>query len=303
MIYPSELKGRNRYLICTAIASTIGLFWLIGANRKAEAIDVFDRHGSELLKQVIEAGSVLSEVTQQQALKAKPLAKDLDSVCLVVETDSGNLAKVLLSWGFRKGQNADKPTAVLMLDRFVTYQRGKGDSTIANGRNIMLFPGYQFDFDLGQIVPTGFGADVQLTEKGALLSLDGARLHLVNGSQLPVVEDAGPARKTNDSINPEDFSGVWAVDGDGRLIGEWELTVNEQGQASGKYHSAESDASYPIVGQIAAQPSQIRLQVQFDNAIQVVDAYLWSKDKSKIAGTYSMAGRRFGIVATRTPKP
>ena len=272
---------------------------LMGVIPPVQAIDVFDRHGYEILKQITEAGNGLSEVTQQQAAKLKPLDRDLESACLVFETNGGNVAKVLVSWGFRKSLNADKPTPVVMLDRFVTYERGKGDSTVANGRNVMLFPGFQFDFDLGQIVPDGFGADLAFTDKGALRGLDGAKVHLVSGSQLPVVEDAGPAKKTNDSINPEDFTGVWTVDGDGRLIGEWDLTVNEQGQATGKYHSAESDASYPIVGQIAAQPSQIRLQVQFDNAIQVIDAYLWSKDKSKIAGTYAMAGRKFGIVATR----
>ena len=106
-------------------------------------------------------------------------------------------------------------------------------------------------------------------------------------------------KKKGELISPEDFSGIWSVDGDGRFIGEWDLTVNEQGEASGKFLSAETKSGYPIIGQIGALPHQIKLQVQFNNAIQVVEAYLWTKDQSKMAGSFSLAGRKFGISATR----
>jgi hypothetical protein len=227
---------------------------------------------------------------------------DVESSCIVIETSSGNIAKVLLSWGFRKstGGAEQKAVPVLMLDRFVTYERNQGDSTVANSRNIMLFPGFRFDFDLGQVVPDGFDADVEFTEQGVLKCLGSVKLYGMNGSQLPV-DEAGPAKATTDKsvISPEDFTGVWQVDGDGRWIGEWDLAVNEEGQASGKFFSAESQASYPITGQIGPLPHQIKLQVQFNNATQVVDAYLWTKGKAAIAGSFTLAGRKFGLYATR----
>ena len=265
----------------------------------APAIDVFDRHDASILKQIVEAGTAQTELTEVQASKLKPLAKNVESTCLVIETNGGNLAKVLVSWGFRKQRQAEKPVQVLMLDRYVTYEQGRADTSLANGTNVMIFPGFKFDFDLGQIVPDGFDADIEFTDKGVIRCLDTAKLHTVSGSQLPVTEEAAPVKKKGELISPEDFSGIWSVDGDGRFIGEWDLTVNEQGEASGKFLSAETKSGYPIIGQIGALPHQIKLQVQFNNAIQVVEAYLWTKDQSKMAGSFSLAGRKFGISATR----
>jgi hypothetical protein len=295
----SVFNYRSLIVLALVCFSTVSNAW---------ALDVFDRHTADILKTSIEGSESSKSISQAEAAKLKPLAKDLESGCVVVETSSGNLAKVLISWGFRKtsGSAEQKVVPVLMLDRFVTYENGKGDSTIANGKNIMLFPGFGFDFDLGQVVPEGFDADVEFTAKGTLQCLGQAKLHGVSGSQLPA-EEVGPDKKAaaadQDSAktSPEDFAGVWKVDGDGRWIGEWDLAVNEDGQASGKFFSDESQASYPITGQIGALPHQIKLQIQFNNATQIVEAYLWTKDKSKIAGSFTLAGRKFGISATRQP--
>lgn len=274
--------------------------WVLSLN-SVWAIDVFDRHDSALLKQTAEAGKAQQEFTQTQAVKLQPLSRDLEGSCFIAETNRGNLAKVLVSWGFRKQPRADKPVPVVMLDRFVTYEQGKGDSTVANGKNVMLFPGFGFDLDLGQVVPAGFDADIELTDKGVLKALEGVKLYGVNGSQLPVAENAGPGKKDPNVIVPEDFSGVWQVDGDGRWVGEWDLTVNEEGQATGKFLSAETQASYPITGQVGALPHQLKLQVEFNNATQEIDAYLWTKDRSRIAGSFTLSGRKFGLVAIRQP--
>ena len=274
---------------------------LFSASLRGWAIDVFDRHGIDVLRQVVDSAAAQNEFTMQQATKLKPLASDIESTCLIVETNRGNLAKVLVSFGFRK--QADKPPIqVIMLDRFVTYEKDKGESTVANGRNVMLFPGFQFDFDLGQVVPAGFDADVELTAKGTLKVLGSVRMFGVSGSQLPADEADASAKKQSEVSSPEDFSGIWQVDGDGRWIGEWDLSVNEQGMASGKFHSQETQASYPISGQMGGSPNQIKLQVEFNNATQIIEAYLWTKDKSKIAGSFSMSGRRFGLIAIRQNK-
>ncbi len=282
-----------------AIIVTVIVAAFIVLAQSARAIDVFDRHDAAILKQIVDAGTPQTELTESKVAKLKPLGKNIESTCLVVETNSGNLAKVLVSWGFRKQRQAEKPTPVLMLDRYVTYEQGRGDTSLANGVNVMIFPGFKFDFDLGQIVPDGFDADIEFTDKGVIHCLDATKLHTVDGSQLPAAEEAAPVKKKGELISPEDFSGVWSVDGDGRFIGEWDLTVNEQGEASGKFLSAETKSSYPISGQIGPLPHQIKLQVQFNNALQVVEAYLWTKDQSKMAGSFSLAGRKFGISATR----
>jgi hypothetical protein len=294
----SRLSAKYAWLNCLQYALLVGVAGGALSVRSLWAIDAFDRHDASILQQAASSGSDLKEFTERDAAKLKPLSADLEGTCLVVETNRGNLAKVLVSWGFRKQPMTDKPIPVLMLDRFVTYERDKGDSTVANGKNIMLFPGFEFDFDLGQVVPAGFDADVQLTDKAVLRPLNSVKLHGVDGSKLPKIEAASAKRDVN-VITPEDFSGVWQVDGDGRWIGEWDLIVNAQGDVTGKFLSAETQASYPITGEIGGVPNQIKLQVQFNNATQLIDAYLWTKDKSKIAGSFSLSDRKFGLMATR----
>ena len=274
---------------------------MVVVSKETRAIDIFDRHDSLVLKQVVEVGTALKEISLQQAARLQPLDKKLEGSCLIVLTNRGNLAKVLVSWGFRKQRADGPPIPVVMLDRFVTYERDKRDSTVANGKNVMLFPGFQFDFDLGQVVPVGFDADLEFNDKGILKTLDSVQMFGVNGSQLPRAEAVAPGKKPSEIIVPEDFSGAWQVDGDGRWIGEWDLAVNEEGIATGKFLSAETQASYPMTGQVGGVSNQIKLQVEFNSATQVVEAYLWTKDKSKIAGTFSMAGRKFGVMATRVP--
>ena len=74
---------------------------------------------------------------------------------------------------------------IVVLERYVTYDRDRGDVTLAHGRNVMLFPGYEFDFDIGQVVPAGSGADLKFAADRQLAAIDKAKLHPVNGSVLP----------------------------------------------------------------------------------------------------------------------
>ena len=86
---------------------------------------------------------------------------------------------------------------------------------------------------------------------------------------------------------------------DGRWKGEWELTIEENGRASGTYRSDETQSNYPVTGRITGQPHHMKLQIQFDNAVLDLDAFLWTKDKSAMAGTATLAERTFGFFAVR----
>lgn len=274
-------------------------------SQSAWAIDAYDEHTADILKQAIDGVEGKSSINQSEAYKLKMLSRDLESPCLVITTKSGNISKMLVSWGFRRMTGTDKPIPVIMLDRFVTYERGKGDSTLTNGKNVMLFPGFEFDLDLGQIVPDGFDSDLKVSADGVLSTVTTARIFPLNGSQIPLSETPTPTTKPKpqtDAILPEDFEGTWKVDGDGRWRGEWNLTVTEDGTVQGKFHSDDTQASYPIVGQIGPQPNQAKFQVTFNNTVQLVDVYLWTKDKSALAGSFTMTGRKFGVYAARVKK-
>ena len=66
----------------------------------------------------------------------------------------------------------------------------------------------------------------------------------------------------------------------------------------GRFISDETQSVYEISGRIAARPHNAKLNIALVNAEQTVDAYLWTKDKSAMAGTITMAERKLGFYAT-----
>lgn len=260
--------------------------------------DAFDRQTSQKIQAAVAGKQTSGELSQSQANKLKPLAAGVEGTYVVVKTDDGNLAKALLTWGYRKG--AEKPIPVLLINRYVTYDKERGDSTVAAGKDVMLFPGFQFNFDIGQVVPKDQGGDVEITDKGVLKTLGGTELFPLDGPQ----GTPAKAAEKNDPLDhegvlPRDFSGTWKVHADGRWQGRWELTVDEDGNARGTYVSDETQSSYPVTGKVSGLPHLLKLNVTLANASQAFEAYLWTKDKSTMAGSFTLASRPFGFYAVR----
>ncbi len=185
------------------VARTLVVTWFLLAASGAWALDEFDRHTSKLLREAAQKNAAVPTLSSGQASKLKTLGPRIEHACLVVRTTDGNWAKALVSWGFRKRKDAkgkDGLVPIVVLERYVTYDRDRGDATLAHGRNVMLFPGYEFDFDIGQIVPAGSGADVRFTPQRLIEAIDMARLHPVDGSVLPAtrarqIRPARPRRR------------------------------------------------------------------------------------------------------------
>jgi len=261
------------------------------------AADVFDRHTSDILQQTAAKAKSLPELTLDAAGQLKTLSPKISSPCLIVRTDEGNWVKVLVGWGFRKGP--EKPIPVLVMERFVTYRSDRTNTTTASGKETMLFAGFAFDFDIGQVVPSNYGGDVTLDEKGVLKPLGKAEIYVLEGSQLPPMETETLDPNDHEGVLPRDFSGNWQLNVDGRWKGELELIIDDVGKATGSYRSDDSKSSYEVTGRISGAPHRIRLQLQLDNATQTFDGYLWTSDKSAIAGTSTLAERTFGFYAAR----
>jgi hypothetical protein len=271
-----------------------------GAGAVVRAADVFERHGAALVKRLAEEGQAVKQLTMRDAAKIKPLAPTIGSPCFVARTDDGGYAKLLAAWGLKKGKGSDKPTPVLLIERFVTYRGDRLDLTSATGKDVMLFPGFGFNLDIGQVVPEGQGADIMFTEEGELVAAENSKLVVLDGSQLPPV-DKTAARDPNDheGVLATDFSGNWKLNADGRWLGEMQLKVTDNGKATGSFTSDESKNAYDITGQTGSTPHNLKLDVFLANTQLSVDGYLWTKDKSQMAGTVTMTGRKFGFVATR----
>lgn len=277
----------------------ISAFCLLAlSSQGAQAGDAFDLHTAYWLKQAAKNAKPLNSLSMEQAGRLDSIGKNINGACIVVKTDKDNWAKALVSWGFVKGP--DKPVPVLLIDRFVTYRGDRDNVTTATGKDVILFAGFDFDFDLGQVVPVGLGADVSFSEKNGLSPRDDADLYALNGSQVPAPQK-GDRYDPNDhtDVRARDFEGEWRVDVDGRWHGTWTLNIGEGGKVQGTLTSAESKSNYPITGRVSLPPHRIKLVIHLDNAEQSIDGYLWTKDKSAIAGTATLAEHKFGFHAQR----
>lgn len=265
----------------------------------AKGADVFDQHALKELRLAAKDAAPLTEVTASAAAKWKPLSSRLSSPCLIVRTNEGHWAKALLTWGQRKVKGRDEPLAVLVFERFVTFRNDREGQTAAIGKETMLFAGFSFSFDIGQVVPNGQGADVEFTEAGVLKPVGEAKLFALNGSRLEAVNGDKPNPNDHEGVLPRDFSGTWKVTVDGRWNGTWEITVDDNRTVLGKFISDDTQSRYELFGKVSNVPHQAKLEIELANAQISVDAFLWTTDKSTMAGTVVMANRKFGFFATR----
>jgi len=280
--------------------AALALAWSLPATT-AQAIDTFDLHTAFWLNQAIKDGKPLESVTSGQAAQWKFIGRDVTQPCVVIKTGDGNVAKALLSWGFRK--TADKPVPVLVIDRYVTYDRDRSNLTLAHGRNLMLFPGFEFDFDIGQVVPAGVGGDVALNDKRALVALGEAKIYGLDGGLVPEGEGEDYNPQAHQGVQPRDYAGEWKVTADGRWYGTWHLAVDEDGNIDGQYLSEETKSVFPLKGRVAlGEPNRIVFDVEFAAATQHYDLYLFTGDKSAMCGTTTLVDRKFGVLAQRVKK-
>ena len=291
----AQLSSVRFTLLRAALMLCVSVSWFQPANGG----DIFDQQAIVELKRGAAGATALTEITSATASKWKTLSAKVSSPCLIVQTNEGHWAKALLSWGQRKVKGREQPLPVLILERFVTYRGDRDGVANASGKELMLFSGLSFSFDIGQVVPTGGGADIELTETGVLKPVGEAKLFAMNGSQLAAVEGAKPNPNDHEGVLARDFAGTWKVTIDGRWTGVWEITVDENRTVLGKFISADTQSRYDLFGKVSNIPHQARFEIELANAQLSVDAFLWTTDKSTMAGTVVMSTRKFGFVATR----
>lgn len=296
MFHSSRLQPHRPSTIpVQGILLAVALFGAATASRVQA--DPFDDHTAYWLRQGIEAIQPREQLEMRDALSLDLIGKRILSPCIVVKTDEDNLTKALVTWGFRK--HGDQQIPVVMIERYVTYRGDRPNLTTATGRDVMLFPGFQFNFDIGQVVPEGLGGDIACGDMGLLKPVGMAQLFGLNGPATPAPEPGSiPDPDSHEGVIPTDFAGAWDVHIDGRWDGRWELNVDER-QIFGKFLSKETASVYEVNGKVAGLPHNARLNIELANAAQTVDAYLWTKDKSAMAGTVTMNDRKLGFFALR----
>lgn len=281
----------------------LGLLMMAGVGEPAWADD-FDRLEGRALAGVPKAeGTVSHPALSVAEIGALPrVLKGVRSGVLVVRTGDGNLARVVVSPALRKRTEAGgDPVPILVLERFATFEAGPARTRLAQGRDVLLFDGFLYDLDTGQVVPEGLGADLRYSAKngGQLEALGGAVVYTMTRS--PLIADAEPGQPSPGvAIVPGDFAGRYHLIGDGQWSGRLDLQVGDGGAVSGQFRSDQTGQSYPVTGQVQAdRANHVTFAIQFPRARQDYDARLWGGRKAALAGTVVLLDGTFGFVAVR----
>jgi hypothetical protein len=281
-------------LLCLVILLSVSAPEWISAN------DAFDRHLAGVLEGVVGSVDPIKELSGRDAAGLRTLSAGITTPAIVVVTQEGNLVKALVSWAFRKSPDGAAPTPVLMIERFVTYDRARENQTLAAGKDVMLFPGFAFNFDIGQVVPAGQGEDVVFNDARKLATAGTAEMFPLNGSALPEDEAEDYDPTDHDGVLPRDFAGLWDLNADGRWVGTLELTYSEERGVTGEFTSEDTQSTYEVAGHWnPALPSRVKLMIAFPASTVEFVGHIWTTDKSRIAGTATMIDRDFGFVAKR----
>ncbi len=228
------------------------------------------------------------------------------SALIVATTDQGNVAKLLVSAGLRRQASTGDPprlVPVLSLDRFETIDRGDRVARRARGRDVVLFEGFEFDLDSGQVVPAGFGGDVRYSSRGAagpeLVALGTNQLYAIDRPlSVPGVEPGRPS--AGPAVVATDFGGRFSLIANGQTSGALELNVGADGAVAGRFRSDRNGSMYAVTGKVAADlPRRIDFEIQFPRSRQVFEGLLWTDEKNVFAGTVRIADHPFSFLAVR----
>lgn len=277
------------------------LAWLVIAT-PARA-DEFERLEATLLNDLIagKGSSAADFLTVDQLGNLPRVLRDTRSALVLASSDQGNPARLLVEPGFRKGPKGEL-VPILVLERFDTFEGGPATSRLARGRGVILFDGFRFDLDTGQVVPDAQGGDIQFLTTGD----EGPRLAALGSSKLFTVkslppETAAPGKPTaGRTVQPGDFAGRFRLFADGRWSGRLDLSVDEDGLISGKFRSDQTGSTYAVTGLAAADaPEAVRFAVELPRARLQFEGRLWTDGKGALAGSGTMLDKTFGFFAIR----
>jgi biopolymer transport protein ExbD len=192
---------------------------------------------------------------------------------------------------------------VINLERFETVDSGDRVSWKARGRDVLLFDGFEFDLDTGQVVPPGFGGDIRYSSRGEggpeLTALGQNGLYPID-KPLPVPPSEPGRPSPGPAVGPADFQGRYTLIANGQTSGALEIAVDAAGAVTGRFRSDRNGAVYPVSGSIAADlPRRIEFEIKFPRTRQVFDGLLWTEEKNVFAGTVQILEHPYSFVAVR----
>jgi len=266
--------------------------------------DNYDRYINPILAKVAESteATAITKLVPAQVAKHNDLFQETGGVLLIIRTNQGNNAKVLAQFAKQRTDNGTVP--MVLLERATSYKPGQDRAIQAQAATVHLYDGFQFNFDLGQVVPATLGGDVRYVdtpEGGYLEAVGKAKLYLVT-KHLPGTEAKKPAGRTvlGEAFDPAVIAGIYKLSDDGRRHAMLDLALDKEGNVTGHYTSEQTGRQYVVNGKITpTMKHQLTFTVKFPNTSQEFNGYVFTKDASAICGVTKMQGQEFGFYAVR----
>lgn len=285
------------------------LLLILGAGSTLLHADAFDLYTNAVLEKAPKADGAqeLKKLTPELVLEHNRLIPDVASAFLVVQTNDGRMSRVLIQAG-RKRLNDEKKTQVdiMVIDRFATYKAGTEKAVQVQGGNVLLFDGFQFSLDLGQVVPNTLTPDLRYVandKETYLEPVGNAKMWLLTKAlpeATPAKAAAGAGKFTiGEVFEPKYFSGKFKLYDDGRRSGTLELEVDDAGDVAGHYYSDKDGERYKVSGKVLAPKHTIQFTVKFLRTEQVFRGWMFTGTGLAITGWAKMQDREAGFYALR----
>src|SRR5947209_20048000 len=133
--FSAILRSFLAFIFCLALAA-------------AARADAFDEYTNPLLGKATASDAVreMKQVTADDLLNNDRVLKGVDGTVLIVRTNDGRNAKLLIHPA-RQKTDATHSVPTLYLDRFVAYKEGDERAVLTSGQNLALFPGFRLSLD------------------------------------------------------------------------------------------------------------------------------------------------------------
>lgn len=282
--------------------------WLLLAGTSALRADAFDNYINPLLTKAPDAGAAkeVKRLTAEDIVANNGIIPNSTSALLLVQTNDGRMSKLLVQSG-RKRLNDENKTLVpiLLLERYVTYRPGTDRTIEAQGQNVLLFDGFHFSLDMGQVVPEKIGGDLRFVAKEgdkpdiALEPVGKAKMFLFTKALPEAAPKKGKKFVLDGPIEAEHFNGKFKLYDDGRRTGVLTMAVDGDGAISGTFVSDKDGQEYGVVGKVAMPKHAIEFTLRLPRAEQKFKGFMFTGTGLVISGTSKLQDREAGFYATR----
>jgi hypothetical protein len=273
--------------------------------------DAFDHYINTILEKIPDADGVreVKQLTPDMILEHNSALPDSTAAFIVVQTNEGRFARLLVQ-AARKQLADEKKTQIniLLIERFVTYRPGTERTVTVSGANVILFDGFQFSLDQGQVVPGNLSPDLRFVareeagKKGEIYlePVGRAKMYLVTKA----IPEATPKKSAKfvigETFESKYFAGKFQVFDDGRRSGTLQLEVDEEtGEVSGFWYSDKAGERYRVVGKVGPPKHAIQFTVKLPRTEQTFKGWMFTGTGMAITGWSKLQDREAGFYALR----